>query len=176
MWLRIGNSLARFRKARKGVAAVEFALVAGPLLFVIGSILETGVMLFTEYQLQNAVQKASRLIRIGQVSSATVAMSRTQFVQEFCNGASGLRNCNTSLNLYVQNAADFSTLATTAVAPLTVGPATTTFSPGVGGRAVLVIATYDWRFIFPFMSMFANTSDRSVRRLQGITTFRNEPF
>lgn len=176
MWLRIGNLLARFRKARKGVAAVEFALVAGPLLFVIGCIVETGLMLFTEYQLQNAVQTSGRLIRTGELSSGGTPVNRAQFVQEFCKTATGLRNCNTSLNLYVQDAADFTTLAASGVAPLTVGPATATFSPGKGGRAVLMIATYDWRFVFPFMNIFANTADGSFRRLQGITTFRNEPF
>ena len=65
---------------------------------------------------------------------------------------------------------------------LTVGPAGSstsyneTFDPGASGEVGSLIVTYDWRFIFPFMSIpFGNvTGNSQVRRLAGLSVFRNE--
>jgi Flp pilus assembly protein TadG len=52
--------LRRFGKSQSGAAAVEFALVAGPFFFVLGTIAETGLMLFSEYAIKNSVQARPR--------------------------------------------------------------------------------------------------------------------
>uniref|UniRef100_UPI00112F141F TadE/TadG family type IV pilus assembly protein n=1 Tax=Escherichia coli TaxID=562 RepID=UPI00112F141F len=72
----IARKLARWRRSESGATAVEFALVAGPFFYVLGCICETGLMLFTEYVIQNSVQEAARLVRTGQVSTSdgTVTM------------------------------------------------------------------------------------------------------
>ncbi len=62
------SMLGKFIKTRhkefgtneEGVSAIEFAFVGPPFLLLIGMILETGLMLFTEYALQAGVQEAAR--------------------------------------------------------------------------------------------------------------------
>ena len=68
-WLnrRLARKAKRYGKSVRGATAVEFAMVAGPFFFVLGSTCETGLMLFTEYVLQKSVQEAARLVRTGQV-------------------------------------------------------------------------------------------------------------
>jgi Flp pilus assembly protein TadG len=181
---RILRWLGGFRKSESGATAVEFAIVAGPFFFVLGCICETGLMLFTEYVLQNAVQDAARLVRTGQVSDGTGAtlMSASAFKDKICNEVSVIIDCQGSVSVYVNNASNFATLTSTISDPVNVGPSadgtayTVVFQPGAKLRAAAVIATYDWDFTFPFMSFFSNFGNGQYRRLYGLAIFRNEPF
>ena len=42
--------------------------------------------------------------------------------------------------------------------------------------AAAVLASYDWKFTFPFMNFLSNLPDKKSRRLYGIAIFRNEPY
>lgn len=183
--IRRGRRLARrFRRSRSGATAVEFALVAGPFFFVLGCVCETGLMLFTEYVLQNSVQEAARAIRTGQVttSSGTITIDAATFKSNLCADISTLINCAGLVTVYVDNATDFATLKTKIVDPLTIGQksdgswSTTVYQPGGAKAAAGVIATYDWKFVFPFMNLLGNVMSNTKRRLYGIAVFRNEPF
>lgn len=181
---RLGRKLGRFRKSDDGATAVEFALVAGPFFFVLGCICETGLMLFTEYVLQNSVQEAARMVRTGQVSAGdgTIIMSATDFKTKICEEVSIVIDCDGGVNVYVNNAANFAALTTTMADPLSVGVSnagakyTVVYQPGAQLRAATVIATYDWDFAFPFMDFLGNIRDGQKRRLYGLAIFRNEPF
>lgn len=169
------QSFRSLLKDQRGATAVEFALVVGPFLIFLGAIIEVGIMLFTEYTLQNAVQEASRQIQTGQMTAAT----SSDFKTLLCQKAPNLTNCTTALGvgLYVDNAANFTDLATAmqAVTISSIPPGTSApFNPGAGSRAVAVIATYDWKFTFPFMQVFNNVA--GARRLQGVAVFLNEAF
>jgi Flp pilus assembly protein TadG len=59
MWLR------RFGRAREGVTALEFALVAVPFLTIMFAILETGYVFFLAILIEGATADASRQIRTG---------------------------------------------------------------------------------------------------------------
>src|SRR5947209_3403732 len=85
----------RFFKSDAGATAVEFALVAFPFFYVLGCICETGLMLFTEYVLQNSVQDAARLVRTGQVtaSDGTLLISAADFKTDVCKTVSIIINC-----------------------------------------------------------------------------------
>lgn len=179
-----GSLFRRYSRSHHGATAVEFALVAFPFFYVLGAITETGLMLFTEYVLQNAVQQAAREVRTGQVSSSsgTATMSAADFKTSVCSDISTLVNCAAYVTVYVDSATDFATLKTTIADPLTIGQksdgsySATVFSPGGKEKAATVIATYDWDFAFPFMSFLGNVSDGAKRRLYGMAVFRNEPF
>ena len=137
-----------------------------------GWIVETAMVLSTEYFLQQSVEDASRRIRIGKV--ATDATNATQFKALVCAQLWVVTNCSGTVAIWVNNAADFATLAPPQ--PLTVDTGDTLpYVPGVGQRAVAVIATYDWTFTVPGMTFLSNVSG-SKRRLQGVSVFRNEPF
>ncbi|MFO1034055.1 MAG: TadE/TadG family type IV pilus assembly protein [Hyphomicrobiales bacterium] len=170
----------RFRRDDKGVAAIEFAMVAPVFLMALGVIVETGLMLFSEYVLQSAVQEASRKIRTGQAQAS--AMSASQFKGEICKLANVVMNCNGGVTVYVKSAVDFTALKAAIPSYLSVGasfggaPSLTSYSCGGASQAVAVIATYDWDFIMPGMGVYGNVDSDSKRRIAGFAMFLNEPF
>jgi Flp pilus assembly protein TadG len=174
----------RYRKSTGGAAAVEFALVAFPFFYVLGAICETGLMLFTEYVIQNAVQESARAVRTGQVSttSGTATKTDAEFKDDICENLSTLIDCDGELTVYVNNAADFAALEGSIEDPINIGKKSDgtysdiVFSPGGQKVAATVIATYDWDFAFPFMDFLGNVFDGEKRRIYGIAIFRNEPF
>lgn len=181
---RIGRLLAGLRRSESGATAVEFAIVAGPFFYVLGCICETGLMLFTEYVIQNSVQEASRMVRTGQVTAAdgTPLKTASEFKDEICKTVNIIINCASDVNVYVDSATDFATLTTDMADPVTIGrkangdPYVPVYSPGGALKAATVIATYDWTFSFPFMEFLGNVNDGGARRIYGLAIFRNEPF
>ena len=98
-------------------------LVAGPFFYVLGCICETGLMLFTEYVIQNSVQEAARLVRTGQVSAAdgTLTMSATDFKDKICEDVGIIIDCTGKVSVYVNSADDFAALTASMADPLAVG-------------------------------------------------------
>ena len=74
------KSTKRFRKDRKGVAAIEMALVAWPFFAIMFAILEQGVVFFAEFSLEHNVAQAARQIRTGEVLEGNVTAA--QFKQD----------------------------------------------------------------------------------------------
>jgi TadE-like protein len=181
---RFGGLCNRYGRSAEGATAVEFALVAFPFFYVLGAICETGLMLFTEYVIQNAVQEAARTVRTGQVSTTTgtATITESDFKDSICADLSTLISCDSELSVYVNNAADFAALESSIEDPINIGKqsdgsySTIVFEPGGQRVAATVIATYDWDFAFPFMSFLGNVFDGEKRRVYGIAIFRNEPF
>lgn len=177
--------LRRFTGSERGATAIEFALVAGPFFFLLGGIIETGIVLYAEYVLQNATQEAARIIRTGQASTTdgTATISASQFKDLICDTAEIVMDCAGGVTVYVNNAANFSALEAAVPDPIDIGPDAggsaypVVFNPGAQLRAATVIATYDWNFVFPFMQFLGNLgSGNNVRRVHGLAIFRNEPF
>lgn len=181
---RLSRRFSALRRSQSGAAAVEFALVAGPFFYVLGCICETGLMLFTEYVIQNSVQEASRMVRTGQVTAGdgSLLMTADQFKDKICEQVNIIVDCPGKVSVYVNSSGDFADLTTDMSDPIDVGkkpdgsPYVPIFTPGGELEAATVIATYDWDFAFPFMEFLGNISDGSERRLYGLAIFRNEPF
>jgi Flp pilus assembly protein TadG len=170
--------LRRFLKSQDGAAAVEFALVAGPFFFVLGSIAETGLMLFSEYVIQNAVQGAAREIRTHQVATdtGTLLMTQAEFKTKLCSRLTSLIDCAGGVTVYVNSATDFAGLKAAMPSFIAIGAGgPSSYNPGASLKAVGVIATYDWDFAFPLMDFLGNIDGGSKRRLHGIAIFNNEP-
>jgi hypothetical protein len=174
------NTARAVVKNEDGVTAIEFAAIAPLFFLLMGSLMETGIMLFTEYVMQTSVQEAARLVRTGQAH--TEALSATQFKTKICESASVISNCESRVTVYLAAAATFDDL----VVPshLAVGNAYgggggdgSEFDCGSPEQAVALIATFDWEFTMPFMQeQFGNVDGDTKRRLAGIYMFRNEPF
>lgn len=172
---------ARFRRDEDGVTAIEFGMV-GPLFFLLlGSIMETGIMLFTEYTLQTSVQSAARLVRTGQAQDQQLDAS--EFKQAICDSAEIVMDCAGGVTVYMTSAANFAALQAAVPSYLTVGnsfggpPGPTAYSCGSPSQSVAVIATYDWKFTMPFLKEhFGNVDGNTKRRLAGFAMFQNEPF
>lgn len=172
---------ASFLRNTRGATAVEFAMVAPIFLLMLGVILETGLMLFTEYVLQTSVQDAARWVRTGRAQEAK--LSATQFKAKVCETAGLMINCNSKVTVYLASAANFTALNTLVPSYLSIGAKSdgTTdpqpFSCGGPSEAVALIATYDWEFTIPyFMDFFGNISGNKKRRMAGFAMFKNEPF
>lgn len=163
---------------RRGTAAVEFALVALPLIWVLGVIFETGAFVIMQFQLQFAAERAARLLRTNQISTTSNA---EQFKTRLCEKLT-LRNCVQVVHVDVRHARSFAQLNPPSV--VAIGPAragdvyTDTYDPGSNGDAGSLFVTYDWKFTFPFMGTefgFGNVPRRTdVRRLYGSTIYMNE--
>ncbi len=184
-WLkhRVTRTSGRYGKSENGSAAVEFALVAGPFFYVLGCTCETGLLLFTEYVLQNSVQEAGRMVRTGQVTSSTgtTTMTATQFKEKICENVNIIVDCDSKVTVYVNSSTSFAALDTLVPSPIAIGPVNgnpyaVVFTPGGRQAASTVIATYDWDFVFPFMDFLGNIDSNKARRLQAVAIFRNEPF
>jgi Flp pilus assembly protein TadG len=162
--------VARFGRSTEGATAVEFALVAAPFFFLLGSIMEIGVMLFTEYRMQSAVDAAARLVRTGNASVSTPE----QFADAICQNASGIPDCANRIGFVVTSGPRFADITMPDMA--TIGPGTRSFAPGGPEQPVAVVATVDWTFILPSMRLMSNIENSNARRLQGIAVFQREPF
>lgn len=179
-WRQVIGAKKRFGQAEDGVAAVEFALVVLPFMVLLGVVLETGVMLFTEYTLQASVQQAARLMRTGQAQAQ--GMSAAAFKTEICKTASIIMDCSGGVTVYTESAPSFAALKAKLPSSLDIGKksdgtlSTASYKCGAPLEAVGVVATYDWKFIFPFMSFNANTADTTKKRLIAISMFADEPF
>jgi Flp pilus assembly protein TadG len=164
------SKTAKFGRARNGAVAIEFAIIGVPFLMALGWIIEFGVMQFTEYALQNAVQDAGRKLRVG-----TTAVTATQFRDEICSRATMISSCQTELGVWVESADTFGAITVPAIRDISTGDIST-FSPGRPEQAVVIFAVHDWNFAFPFMQAMGNLgAATNARRLYGMTTFRNEP-
>lgn len=170
----------RFAKSDSGATAVEFSLVAFPFFMLMGCIMETGIMLFSEYSIQAGVQEAAREIRTGQAQTAS--LSAAAFKNKICEITGIVINCQSALTVYVRPANTFASLSAILPSYLNVGakpdgtPNPTSFNCGGPSQAAAVIATYDWDFTMPFMKFLGNINGGEKRRLYGLAIFQNEPF
>jgi Flp pilus assembly protein TadG len=177
--------LARFARAERGATAVEFGLVALPVLVMIFGLLELALVFLVTTTLDTATQFAARQIRTGafQVSAAN---TRADFKTLVCSGMTWLSSkCATDLWLDVQTFSDFNSLATVApVNPTTFNPSDplhptpTCFSTGQPTDIVLVRAYFEWDLFTPLLNnALENMGSGSGKRLISATTaFRNEPY
>ena len=84
--------MRRFRRNRRGSAAVEFALVAPVFFALLFAIIETAMVFFAGQVLETGVQDSGRLLYTSQ------SVSQVQFKQDFCNRVGALFPCD-SLDL-----------------------------------------------------------------------------
>ena len=90
----VNNALRRFRRNRRGSAAVEFALVAPVFIALLFATIETATVFFASQVLEAGVENTGRLIYTSQVGT----MSQADFKQKLCDQVSVLLNC---ANLYI---------------------------------------------------------------------------
>ena len=91
----VRSVLDRFRRNRRGSAAVEFALVA-PLFFcMLFAILETAIVFFAGQVLENATQESARLILTRQAQNTD--MTETAFKTNLCDRIKVMFNCDGNL-------------------------------------------------------------------------------
>lgn len=171
--------LCKFRQIsvrdERGVTAIEFAMIAPIFLLLFFVIFETGLIIFSQAMLQNAVNDASRLIRTGQVQSG--GMSQDQFRSAVCDGGVGLIACD-DLTIDVRSFKQFSTASYQPPidAQGNLLPGNANFVPGNPGDVVLVRALYPWVVMTPLLTPFLANMAGGKHLLVASAAFRNEKY
>jgi Flp pilus assembly protein TadG len=169
------RQLLRFRRDTAGASALEFALVATPLILLLLAVLQVGLAFFANFTLENAAAHGARLVRTGQAQNQ--GFDAAAFKNEVCKQLSEMLSC-AKLALDVRRFDDFSSSELTN--PLDGdGNMQNSFNydPGVGGEVVVVRAFYPWDLpgVMPAIISLSNMSDNQ-RLLVATVAFRNEPF
>ena len=98
------NILRRFRRNRRGSAAVEFALVAPIFFAVLFAIIELALVFFATQILETVTQDTSRLIMTGQAQNASY--TQAQFKNAVCAKLTVMFDCVNGVSIDVQSYPD----------------------------------------------------------------------
>lgn len=178
---RPAGRLRRFARDVRGVAALEFAMIAPPFFFLLFSMFEVGLTYTADAVLQSAVNDTARMIRTGQVQTA--GMTRQMFRDEVCERISILLTCDERLQIDVRRFTAFTGAGFTS--PLDANGNFRNdfrYEPGTPCDVVLVRAFYKWDPVTPGLgdamkNMGRDSEGNSTSRLlQGTAAIRNEPF
>ena len=178
---------ARFRRAKSGSTAIEFAMVIGPFLALLFAIIETSLVYFCEFTVDAAVQKAARSIRTG--AYQTGHYNATDFRKVVCQDLPAFIPCDQNVMVDVRAFDTFAQAADNMPNPLNAdGSINSNFSQfNMGGPSQVVIVSifYDWKLIahFPGLGQFTgkvglgmgNMPDGS-RMIAATTAFQTEAY
>ena len=165
-----------FWRSRRGATAVEFALLALPLITLIFASIQVAIIYFFDQALQSGTQKAARQLLTG--SAQTAGMTQTQFVTAVCANLPSQFDCQTNLMVDVESSSSFSSANT---APLTYIKPTSNntpgnYSPGNPGDIVIMRVMYDWPVLGgPLAVGLANMADGG-HLMVATAVFKNEPY
>lgn len=159
---------------RKGVAAIEFAILALPLFIMIFGIIEVSLMFFVNSALDASVHKISRMIRTGEIASSKITLA--DFKARICNDMLLSFSCSSDLLVKV-NVLDLSSAASgdpiDDSGNLTV---TETYDIGKGSDYILVQTFLPWTAAVNFFSLSSAKLSDGRYLLGSSVLFRNEPF
>ena len=167
---------------KRGLAAVEFAMIAMPFFLMIFGTIELAVIFIMQAILDNAAAEASRQIRTGQLqtSGADQAGMETAFKTSLGNELFGLLDPNK----VIYDVQTFTSFGNTG-GGITYDTGTNSidqsgFGYNFGGQNDIVVVRvfYEWDLIIPVLSAplkNPNLSDNKTL-LQATVAFRNEPF
>ncbi len=163
-----------WRRARSGSVSVEFALLSMIFFGIVGGILGTSLMYFTQAALEKSLRDAARLIRTGQAQGSS--LTAAQVKSEICDGINDLWSCGD--NIYVSVTVVSSFAANSIDLPVTDGVlnAEPAFNMGNAGDIVVVQAYLPWT---PFLNPYgyANVHLNDGDTLLGASVvFKNEPY
>ena len=165
----------RFWRNNRGVAAVEFALIALPFFGLIAAMLETGLMMLADNALDQATNNAARMIRTGQAQQQ--GFDQTAFRSQVCTGVSSFFDCS-KLKIDVRTASSFAAMNTTT--PLKADGSLDSdafaYSAGHGKDVVVVRVYYNWPILLNRLATLGSGSDGKTKLLASVASFRNEPF
>ncbi|MFB9270163.1 TadE/TadG family type IV pilus assembly protein [Bradyrhizobium erythrophlei] len=178
-----GNILCRFRRNRRGSAAVEFALVA-PLFFgLLFAIIEVAFIFFAGQMLETATQDSARMVltgqaQNGQIPGCSTPCTQAQFKTDVvCSKISMLFDCANGIYVDVRSYSQFSSVSVTP--PIDAGgnfmPAMQ-YSPGNAGDIVVVRVFYQWPVFVSGLGFNAANLSNGKRLLTATAAFKNEPF
>ncbi|MCR5875707.1 pilus assembly protein [Phenylobacterium sp. J426] len=159
----------RFYQDERGGTAIEFAIVAPILIFLLFATLEVAVVGMMSAGLDNAIARTGRMIRTGQSDGPNDAPQFEAFVCQ----ALGEDNdeCRARLQVSVQRYANFGQAAAAAS-----GLPDGTFNKGSAGDIIMVRASYRYPLLTPQLGFYGTPSAAGEVLLDARTAFKNEPY
>lgn len=180
---------SRFGRDMRGVTAVEFGLVATPLIVFVLGIMTIGAQYMTAHVLEAGLETTARKLRTGEAQKAGITLA--DFRNMYCDAAGFLIKCDENLVIHINSQDAFADLPRVScqlpdgrLAPSSGngGDAIDTRS-GRANKAVKVNVCYEWRVGVPFwepLSRLLAPDNPSVNTgglvLSAATAFRAEPF
>ena len=169
------NILRRFRRNRRGSAAVEFALIAPVFFGLLFAIIEVAMVFFASQLLETATQDSARMIMTGQAQMA--AYTQAQFKNLVCSKVDSLFDCVNGIAIDVQSYSAFSSINISQ--PINgsnnfVPP--NNYSPGGPGDIVVVRIFYQWPLFVTGLGFNVSNLSGSKRLLTATAAFQNEPY
>lgn len=159
-------------RCQRGVAQIEFALVAVPFMLLLVGTLEIAVMFFTDSVIEGATKEAARQIRTGQVQES--ADPETAFRTKLCNELFGIIDCN-KVTFNVQTFSSFSTVSMSIEVDEDGNIVNTGFIPGGSSAVTVVRSIYRWNFITPLINQVL-PAGLGGHLLVSTVAFQNEPY
>ena len=182
----VAKVLRRFRRNRRGSAAVEFALVA-PLFFgLLFAIIETGMVFFATEVLETVTQDSARVIQTGQAmmpggvsATQTGPLTAAQFQQYVCTQIPALFSCD---KIYI----DVESFSPSQAWPASFSNqidsngnfVTGNLQYNTGGPCDVVIVRlfYQWPLFVTGLGFDLSNLSGGKRLLWSSAAFRNEPY
>ena len=156
------SPLSRCLRSRRGVAAVEFALVAMPFIFMLFAIIESGLIFVAQIDLSNATMSLARKIRTGAImatgASSTTSgpvLSLSDFKKAICNSMNFIpvNTCTAQLQIDVRTQSSFGGAQALAVPVVNMNfdNSTLCYFSGQSGSIVELRAFYLWTVNTPLL-------------------------
>lgn len=177
--LRKMRLLRRFRRARRGSAAVEFALVAMPFFLLTVGLAEISMVGFAQASLDLGISESGRQIRTGRAQLN--GLGQDDIRQQICGKITQFLplDCEENLFIDVNRFNSFIEASNNVTSPIQNGEFVAddfNYSPGAPSDIVVVRAYYRWKVMTPlFERVFGNISS-GERILISTMMFRNEPY
>lgn len=176
-----GRRLRDFGRDRSGTAAIEFAFVAGPFLFMIFAVIELALVFLLSTSLDAASDSASRRIRTGQFQSAS--QTAANFKTEVCNSMTWLSaNCSAALSVDVRTYTQYNQVQPHDPVKIVDGKkvfddAAIQFATAIPPTTIVVVRSYyKWPLLTPFLNQSLSKLDGGVALLSSTQTFQTEPY
>jgi Flp pilus assembly protein TadG len=167
--------LRRFRRNRRGSAAVEFALVAPVFFALLFAIIETAIVFFAGQVLETITQSSARMILTGQAQTA--GYTQAQFKTYVCGQIPALFTCN---NVYVDVQSYGNSFGNVTLNSQIDGTSNFVnnmqYNPGGPGQIVVVRLFYQWPLFVTGLGYNISNLAGSKRLLTATAAFQNEPY
>jgi Flp pilus assembly protein TadG len=173
------NALRRFRRNRRGSAAVEFALIAPVFFALLFAIIETSIVFFATQVLESVTQEAARTILTGRAQNAgyTQGTFKSQVVCPPGSLATVLFDCTNGVYIDVQSYPAFSSV--TVNSQIDGGNNfinNMQYNPGGPSDIVVVRMFYQWPIWVTGLGYNITNLSGNKRLLVATAAFQNEPY
>jgi len=162
-------------KNENGATAVEFAMVAMPVVYLLLGIIEMSMMFVGMSTLDHATNEAARLIKTGQVQQ-TNGDPEQMFKDALCDSAKVFLDCS-QIQYEVVHLNGFSDFSSHAASYDENGNLNSEgFDAGSVNDVVLIRAAYQYKLMTPLIAEFMSDGEGNTKRFVSTIVLETEPY